>query len=1385
MKIRSTGIATVTKQIPCMSPAPAMGIGTLRLMKTRLTMLKLLIILCSAFATTAAFGQTIYSWTGAANGTNLATAGNWDPNGLPSGATQDTAQWDGRTTTNLVISYTTAGLGNTGFGTSGINLLLTPNQVNSVQIISSAAVSAGVGIFGITNNSAAATLTLGETNTANQLLMFTRPGNAGTVHSFVNNSSTAVIMNPSVQWQAGGGVACVMDFGGTGDWIINHNLRHNNSGAGPITVLWEGPGTMAWTAGGTFLSSVALGPIGINGGTVILKSSGLCATFTGVAAGNNTITNNGALLKYDAAAADTISRFILGTGPLQVNNGTLTLSSTNTYGGNTILSGGELIAGGAETPGTSGPLGVGGTISFTGGTLGFSANNVFDYSSRFSTAASQAYSIDTGGQNVTLATGLSSSGGTLTKVGSGTLTLTGSGTYSGVTTVSVGKLVFQGSKTGSGNITAADFTALGVTATGTQVTPGTLTVGTSSGAALEFNNVNSTATAPLAAGTLSSAGTVTVNINSGTFTVGQSYPLLTWTSGSTPTVSLGILNGFIGNLSFTGNTLKLNITATAYKWTGANNGSWDTTTPNNWLQNGGPVTFANGGPALFDDTATRTNVTISGVVQPTTVTVNNSSLIYSITSSSGNDIGGSAKLTKSGNGLLTLSGGANAYTGVTTLSGGTVSVGALANGGSASDIGAAGNSAANLVLDGGTLQYTGGAAGIDRLFTLGTAGGTIDASGTGALNLNNSGALGYSGNGPRAFTLTGANTDTNTLSANLADNGGATTLTKNGAGAWVLIGTNTHSGATTIANGTLQIGTGGASGAIGSGNVVDNGSLIFNRSGTLTVSGTVSGTGPVTKDGSGTVILPGNNTYQGGTTINAGTLQIGNGGATGALDAGDAIVDNGVLIFNSTGGFTLSGVISGTGELRKQGSGLLKLIGANTYTGPTTVAAGAQLQIAQGNTGSTTTSVITNNGTLIFVRQDNGVLRINAPIVGTGSVTEDVNNPNAGDTTLTGTNTYAGGTFIRGGSIILGDNGLTPFGGSIVGNVIFTNSIVNDTFRSLTFNRAEDITFSGNITGPGGTGSGGAIGNAGSVVQNGFGTVTLTGTNTYLGGTTINAGALQVGAGGTSGSIGSGPVTDNSVLVFNRSDNVTLTNVISGGGSLVKLGSGTLTLNATNTYFGTTTVSNGTLVINADNAAVSTIVYAGTLGGTGTFVGPVTLEAGTTLAPGASVGTMTINSDLSIGGNLAIEVNKSLSPSNDLVVVSGVLTNTGTGTLAVANLGPALAAGNKFTLFSQPVLNGAALTVKGSGAIWTNNLAVDGSISVIGFVAAPTLNFTQTGNSLQFSWTGDFKLQAQTNSLNVGISNNWANYPGGSPSPVTVPIDATKGTVFFRLVPTP
>ncbi|GEM_PF-691401 len=1356
-------------------------IESLQRMEIRFTRLKFLILaLCGAFTTVAAFGQVTYTFS-STNGADIGLAVSWTPNGLPSGASQDNAQWDGLTAGNLVLNYNT-GWGNSGFGTSGINIICTTNQAGSVTITSSGN-SPAAGIFGITNNSPSGTLRIGD-NTSHSLNLATRPGNAGTIHGFVNNSTSAAIMDSSVIWVAGGGVACVMDFGGTGDWIVNHNLRDNNSGAGPISVNWEGPGTMTWSPGGVFLSSDPLGPITINGGTVVLKGAGLCQSFSGQAAGNNTITNNGTALKYDAVGiSDNISRAIRGTGTLQVNNGTLTLSGANTYTGTTLLSGGELIVGVAENFGTSGPLGVGGTISFTGGTLGFNAVNTYDYSPRFDTNANQAYRFDTAGLSVLLTNDLSSSGGTLTKLGSGTLTLSGTCSYSGLTAVGAGKLVFQGSKTGSGNITVSNSTTLSVAQGGAQMTPATLTVGTSSSAILEFNNVNNTGTAAILAGTISAGGTITVNVTSGSFTIGQSYPLFSWTGGPAPAVTLGTLTGAVGNLSTNGNTIQLNVTSLAFLWTGVNNGNWDTSTPNNWKVNGVAQSFANGGTALFDDSATgQTNVTLNSPVSPASVTVNSSTKTYSITSSGANVIGGAGSLTKNGNSVLTLSGGVNTYSGPTILSGGTLSVSALANGGSASDIGAASSSAANLVFNGGALQYTnGGTVSSDHSFTLGTAGGTIDASGFGALALNNSGSVALSGSGARVLTLTGSLTDTNTLAAVLSDNGGPTSLTKNGTGTWVLTGNNTNSGTVTIAAGTLQVGTGGASGSLGTGNVVDNGILDFNVSGTLTI-GTISGSGSLINDGSGTLILPGNNIYAGGTTINNGTVQVGTGGATGQLDSIANIANNGTIIFNSTSDSTISGVISGTGQLIKRGSGLLKFIGNNTYTGTTTVDSGAQLQLTQGNTGQNASPAIINNGTVITMRQDNSVFTYAGNISGTGSLVVEVSNGNAGDSTLTGSNTYTGGTYILGGGLIIGNNGLTPNSGSIIGNVFMTNDIIHATFgpfvpATIAFNRAEDVTFPGNIVGEG------------SLTQQGSGRLTLTGNNTYTNGTTISGGILQIGAGGTIGSAGTGPIVDNSELDFNRSDSVTLTSVISGGGSVVQLGAGTVTLAADNTYSGTTTVSNGTLFINGNNIAAATMIISGTLGGTGTLFGPVTLNAGTTLAPGASagsVGTLTINSDLSIGGNLAIDVNKSLPLTNDLVVVGGVLTNAGTGTLTVANLGPALTAGDKFTLFSEPVLNGAAFTVTGGGVNWTNNLAVDGSITAGSAISRPTLNFTNVGgNSLRFSWTGSFKLQVQTNSINVGLGTNWVNYPGGGTSPVIVPADATKGAVFFRLAPTP
>jgi fibronectin-binding autotransporter adhesin len=1367
MKISSSRIEPNTHQISRSASAAAMGMTTLQPMKTTFKMLKIA-ALCGAFATAAITGQAQQIWNGGdGTGTELGAATNWNGT-LPNGANGNTGFFDGTPAGNLALVFSQNTLGTFGIAFS---LATTPNQTGSVAINPPAgADSPNMRFNNFTNASGAGAFTFG--NGGIRKLNFLM-GTAPYTHYWINNSVNPVTINSDARFQMGGGNSHPFHFDGSGNWVVNNSIRADNNAG--TTLIKEGSGTMTWSAGGQFNSALG-SPAAINGGTLILKSSTLLGT--------QRITNNGTMLQYDAAVgACTLSGPIHGAGLLRVSAGALTLSSSQSdFTGNIELTGGTLTVSGTQNDGGTGPLGIGGTISFSGGTLVFSVANTYDYSPRFSAAAGQAYQLDSGGQSVVLTNNLASSDGTFTKTGSGTITLGGTSSFSGLTTVSGGKLVFQAAKTGSGNITVAGSTALGVTATGTQVTPATLT--TSAGAILEFNNVTSTVTAILAAGTVSAGGSITFNVNSGSFAVGQSYPLLSWSSGSAPAVTLGTLTGAGGNLSTNGNTIQLNITSLAYIWTGITDGNWDTTTANNWTVNGVSQLWVNGNTALFDDSAAgQTNVTLNAPISPASVTVNSSAKTYSITSSGANLIGGSGSLTKSGGSILTLAGGVNAYSGATAVNGGILSVGALASGGGVSDIGAAASGAANLVLNGGALQYTGGAQSSDRLFTLGTGNGAIDASGSGALDLNNAGAVALSGSGARTLTLRGSSGDDNTLAAVLGDSGGATSLAKSGAGKWVLTGNNTYSGGSTIAGGTLQVGAGGASGALGSGNITANGTLIFNRSGTLT-NGVISGSGSVTVGGGGKVVLPGNNTYTGGTTISSGsTLQVGVGGATGSLSSGNGIINDGTLIFDTTGSFSYlgNGLISGLGNVIMRGSGgLVKIIGANSYTGWTLIEPGATLQPTEGNSGALASSVVTNNGTLKFVNQVDSTFTYGGPIVGTGMVLKEGNNSLGYDLPLTGTNTYTGGTFIAHGGIVLGDGG-TPGAGSIVGNVVFTNSAVAETARSLTFNRPDDFTFPGLITFDPNL----PFGNRGIVRQNGSGTLTLTANNDYPGGTVVNSGILQAGNGGTTGTIGSGPVTVNSLLVFNRSDDITFGNTFTGSGSVVKAGAGKLTLTSTNNITGSLIVSNGTLIVNSEDFSSLVNVINGTLGGTGAFYGMVILEAGTTLAPGTSVGTLTFNGNLDIGGNVAVEVDKSLSPSNDVVVVLGTLTKVGTGTLTVANLGSTLAVGDKFTLFSQPVANGAALTVTGGGATWINNLEVDGSITVSTVTAPPTLNFTTTGNSLQFTWTGSFKLQAQTNSLSVGISNNWGDYPGGGTSGVTVPVNVANGSVFFRLAPTP
>ncbi len=1364
-------------------------------MKIRLALLA--VALCGAFAGFSASGQTTHIWGGP--GPLVDRGSNYVDNVLA--ALGDTLQFDTAQVTNTLL-YNNPGNWQGFAGSSGITFYVDSNQTAKVYITTT---QSGIGpTFALANvaiDSGAGVFEFGDTNSATTFAFITRP--SGGTHTFVNNSTNTAIIDPWIKITAGGGNAVNYAFSGTGNWQVNNYLINDNSGAGPNVMEADGPGVVYWNPQG-YLGQVGIGNPTIGAaGTLVLQ-----APYPSTKMLNQAWTLGGRFVcDIGTGNSQTLAGVISGAGSITAASGTLTLSGANTFAGGIILTNtGTVIANRAENPtaGTSGPLGEFGFIEFRGGTLQWSSLNTYDYSQRFDQTDGSMFNFDTGGQTVTLASDLFGTGSTLSETGPGTLILTGGADYTGLTTVHSGKLVFDYAKTGSGNITVEDGGTLGVYSDW-QTTPAALSLGTSSGCSVEFNDVSSTSTPIIAAGAISSAGTVTINVNSGNFTtIGAHYPLISWTSGNPPAVSLGSLSGANGILVTNGNTIQLNITATAFVWTGLGGSVWDTTSDGNWKQSGNDAIFANGAPALFDDTGSTTTVTVNGVVQPTSTTVNSSALAYIIVSSANKDIAGNGGLTKNGNSILTMQGGANTYTGVTTINAGTLSVSTLSNGGLASDIGAAGSGSTNLVLGGGTLQYIGSGASIDRSFTVTSSGGTIDASGSGSLSLANPGPLNVPGSGIHNLILTGGDTNGETLAASLADGtGGALGVTKNGGNTWTLTGTNSYTGATTINAGILQVGAGGASGTLGSGTSVDNSTLLFNRTGTLTVSGPVNGTGRLVQGGAGTVVLNGANAYAGGTTIsNGATLQIGSGSTGASLNNGGSIVDNGLFIYNSKTLTALNGfnvTISGTGNLIVGANCAFNSVNANTYSGWTLINSGATFVPCQGNTGSLNTSVVTNNGTLHFERQDTAVFVYSNNIVGSGKVETDNNNQNPGDVTLAGANnTFTGGTWIKGGGVVVGGytyitittnitdvstnyttNTFFVDGGSLVGPVIFTNTSSSwQNSRQLTFNFGTDRVIGYNLVGAVTDGS--STGNSGNVMKENTNTVVLTGNNTYPGGTTISNGVLQIGNRGSTGSAGSGAINilqPGVNLAFARADVVTFPNQITGAGGLMQIGPGTLILPGTNyTYAGVTTVSNGILVLSGEfqPGFVQTTNDVNVLGGT--------LVAGGY----GSVDTLNVGRQLNISNGIVyVSVNKTMPQQSTYYNVSQGLIEASNATLEVINYGPALQAGDTFTVFNQLVLSDALFKFISPGVAFTDNQ--DGTITVASVATGkPTVTATFAGGQLNMSWpsvwTG-LHVQVQTNTLAKGLGTNWFTIPG---TDLNNSYSATLGkqtnsSVFYRL----
>jgi autotransporter-associated beta strand protein len=1171
----------------------------------------------------------------------------------------------------------------------------TINAGSTLQLGSGASFGSIQGGGGIVNNG---TLAISYSGTFNQSANVSGTGGitilAANTATVGFNGTNSYSGTTDVQ----GGILQLNNAGG-----ISANSTFNVGASGTVQVLDLSATLKGLTGSGTLqIRKIDPGPaltLTLNSanftGTLTENSSTLAnvviAGGTSILAGTNswtgtTTVNSGATLQFGNGSTNGS----IPTGTI-TNNGTVGINRSDniTYGGviggsgglvksgagtltltsASTYSGGTTVAGGTLSLGVSGAAGTG-AITTTGSVIDYANGIDVANSIVINSTTTQLQALT--GVTATQSGVISETGGArpLEKIGAGTLILTGANTYTGVTTITAGTLQIGAGGTAGG---IAGNIANNSTLTfnrSDDVTYAGVISGTGGLTKQGSNTLILTGANTYTGGTTISVGTIQVGAGGTAGSITGNVVV----NGASLTFNRSDAYTFAGNVSGTG-TLIVNGGGTLTV-TGTNTNANSTN-----INNGSTLQVGNGGTS--GSIASTVNVNTGATLQfnrSDTVTFDQT-------------IAGVGTLSKIGSNTLILT-GFNVYTGATVITAGTLQVGA-------------GGTAGNL--------------------------GSGNVSNSGTLAFNRSDAMTYAG----VISGTGA-------------------VSKAGAGTTTLTGANTYTGGTTITAGSLRLGTGGSLASTGAmtvnggsfdlngisqtvGALSGTGGSIVLGSGTLTTSSSsnttlasvISGTGGFTRAGTGTIILTGANTYTGGTTISGGTLQLGNGGATGSI-AGN-VVNNGTLAVSRTANTYLffAGEISGTGSVSVL-SGIFDVTGTNTYTGGTTVASGAELDIANGGTAGSITGNIANSGAVIFNRSDsytysgiisgtgtvgksggasgtliltgantytgtttiyNGTLQIGAG--GTsGSIVSDVTGGSTlsfnrsdsltyagvvsstvaltqtgtGTTILTGANTYTGGTTIAAGTLQIGAGGTA---GSITGNV--ANS------GTLAFNRTDAVTFAGVVSGTGGLSK---------LATN---TLILTGANTYTGTTTISAGTLQIGAGGTAGSI-AGNVANSGTLAFNRSDAVTYAGVISGTGSLSKLAANILTLTGTSTYTGATTVSAGTLAVNGAIASSAVTVASGaTLGGTGT-VGGTTIQSGGTLAPGNSIGTLNVTGNLTLasGSIYAVE----LSPTAaDRTVVSG--TATLNGTLALNQGAGTYTAGTSLTLLTAGNVSGTFASVTG------------------------------------------------------------------------------------------
>ena len=894
------------------------------------------------------------------------------------------------------------------------------------------------------------TLELGTTNTIDA------HGNAGVFSGIFADSETGTFGGLTISDTVGGGRVVLTGVNTyTGATTVNSGAAFALSGTGSIT------SSQAVQDNGTFDISGATSAISIlslgGAGTVVLGGQQLRLT----------------------SAVDTFTGTISGSGGLTVAGGVETLDGNNSYTGGTIISGGTLVLGNADTSGSilgnianSGTLEFNRTDSITFGQIISGTGAVTTGSGTVTITAPQTYGgvttistgtlalsgngsiansqtvVDAGTFDISATTGASikslSSSGTVT-LGAQTLTITqANAVFSGVIGGTGGLILSGGTQylTGVNTYTG-----------GTTITGGTLQLGNGGTSAsimgnivdngtLAFDNTGTTSFSQIVSGT----GGLTLLGGTLTVTVPETYTgattITTGTLALSGTGSVAASQGVVVNGTFDISAAGGGVSITSLSGAGLLQlGSASLTLANasgnfaGTILGTGGLTIAGGTEALSGQSVLYTGVTTISSAGTLSLLNPNALAASSIVDNAVLDISGAKSSTTptasisipslSGSGSVTL--GANTL--VLTAPAGTFSGSISGNGGVTIAAGsetltgqnsfgtATIASGASLLLSGGGNLAGTTVVNVNGTFDISAAGGPATA-----------GSLGGAGTvklGANNLTLGGGSTD---FSGTISGTGGITVS----GGTQTLSGSNSYTGSTTITSGgTLQLGDGGTGGSI-IGNVADGGVLAFNYSAPTVFAGTISGQGAVNQAGTGTTILTAANSYTGGTTISAGTLQIGNGGTAGAITGN--VTDNGTLAFNRTDATSFGGVVSGSGGIAQIGTGNLTLTGVNSYTGTTTVASGTTLTIGSSGSIAASKTVAVNGlldvsgaatpqiaslagaGTVSLgantLTVTNGADSFSGAISGTGGLTVT-----GGTQTLSGTSSYTGPTLVSGGSL--------------------------------------------------------------------------------------------------------------------------------------------------------------------------------------------------------------------------------------------------------------------------------------------------------------------------------------------------------------------------------